>query len=387
VLQVEGGIFTAADTTSGVVIAPNGGSSNQAGAGELYLSGGTSTVGRIAFGAGTDTVGGLGFLILGKTIETPTLYVGAGGIVKASSIGAYSYTIGLNSGTLGAAADWSSALNMTLGANPTIKAADSTDTARNIILSGNLSGTGFTKTGAGTLTLHGPNSYTGNTNVSAGILSLGNGTANSALADTADLVVGASAVVNLNFLAANSDTVSKLIIGGIEKATGTWGAPGSGATHIDGVHFSGPGTINVTTPPTVGFSAWIDDFGLALADQDPADDPDHDGMENLLEFVLNGNPSISDPSIQPVLNVTATNFEFTYNRRDDSVSPETTQTFQYGIDLTNWTSIIIPPAGGSVGAASIAVTDGTPTDVVKISIPKATVAPETKLFGRLQIIK
>ena len=66
VLQVEGGTFTAADTASGVVIAPNGGSSNQAGAGEFYLSGGTSTVGRIAFGAGTDTVGGLGFLILGK---------------------------------------------------------------------------------------------------------------------------------------------------------------------------------------------------------------------------------------------------------------------------------------------------------------------------------
>ena len=233
--------------------------------------------------------------------------MGAGGIVKASTIGAYSYTIGLNSGTLAAAADWSSSLNMTLGANPTIKAADSTDTARNITLSGNLSGTGFTKTGAGTLTLTGPNSYTGNTTVSAGTLSLGNGTANSALADAANLVIGASAIVNLNFLAANSDTVSKLIIGGVEKATGTWGAPGSGATNIDGIHFTGPGTINVTTPPTVGFSAWIDDFGLRpTADQDPADDPDHDGMENLLEFVLNGNPSISDPSIQPVLNVTAT---------------------------------------------------------------------------------
>jgi autotransporter-associated beta strand protein len=67
---------------------------------------------------------------------------------------------------------------------------------------------GVVKLGAGTLTLPGPNSYTGNTNVSAGILSLGNGTANTALADTADLIVGASAVVNLNFLAATSDSSS-----------------------------------------------------------------------------------------------------------------------------------------------------------------------------------
>ena len=94
-----------------------------AGNAELYFSGGTTTVGKIAFGAAADTEGGNGCLILGGGI----LYMDSGGIVKASATSGanlYNYTIGLNSGTLGAAADWSSSLNMTLGTNPTIKAAD-----------------------------------------------------------------------------------------------------------------------------------------------------------------------------------------------------------------------------------------------------------------------
>ena len=88
---------------------------------------------------------------------------------------------------------------------------------------------GLTKDGVGSLTLPVPNSYTGNTTVTAGTLSLGDGTANSALANGSEVIIDASAVLNLNFLAANSDTVNKLTIGGVQKAAGIWGASGSGA--------------------------------------------------------------------------------------------------------------------------------------------------------------
>lgn len=171
IFHVNGGTFSAPDTVNGIVIAQNNGTTaNNA---ELYLSGGTSTAGKIAFGASTDTVGGAGWLILGNpSAATPTLYVGVGGIVKASTIGTYTCNIGLTSGTLGAAANWSSDLAMTLGTNPTIQAADSTAVARSITLSGNLTGTSFTKTGAGVLTLAGTNSYTGNPAVTAGVLSI-----------------------------------------------------------------------------------------------------------------------------------------------------------------------------------------------------------------------
>ena len=40
-----------------------------------------------------------------------------------------------------------------------------------------------------------------------------------------------------------------------------------------------------------GFPSWITGFGLAAGDQDPTDDPDNDGVNNLTEFALNGNPA------------------------------------------------------------------------------------------------
>ncbi len=115
-------------------------------------------------------------------------------------------------------------------------------------------------------------------------------------------------------------------------------------------------------------------------------------MDNLLEFVLNGNPSISDSSILPKLVVTATDFEFTYQRRDDSVSPETTPTFQWGTTLASWPgSAVVSAGGGPVLPATITVSAGTPsdavTDTVKISIPKTEAGVTGKLFGRLQVVQ
>jgi autotransporter-associated beta strand protein len=271
----------------------------------------------------------------------------------------------------------------------TISTALATTASYNGVIKDGTKKVSLIKSGTGSQAFVGVNSYTGNTTVSDGTLSLGNGTANTALADASDVIIGASAILNLNFSAANSDTVNKLTIGGVQKGVGVWGTTASGAANIDDTHFSGTGTLTVTSAATAGFLSWIDTpaFGLTAGQKGESADPDSDGIANLLEFVLNGNPSLSDPSILPVLNVTASNFEFTFNRRDDSVSPETTQIFQYGTNLTTWTSIVIPATSGSIGAATITVTDGTPADSVKISIPKATVAPETKLFGRLQVIK
>jgi autotransporter-associated beta strand protein len=177
ILHINGGTFTSSDATDGIVISPNRGT--YANNGQVYLSGGVTTAEKIAFGAATDTKGGNGFLILGGG----TLYLGTGGIVKASTTSGadlYNYSIGLNSGTLGARETWASSLNMTLGTNPTIRAADSSGTAKNINLSGVVSGGGFTKTGAGTLTLGGDNTYTGITTANAGTLVI-NGNQSTAL--------------------------------------------------------------------------------------------------------------------------------------------------------------------------------------------------------------
>ena len=51
-----------------------------------------------------------------------------------------------------------------------------------------------------------------------------------------------------------------------------------------------------------GFGGWITGFGLAPDDQDPDDDPDGDGVSNLYEYGLNGNPNdILDAGTSPTL--------------------------------------------------------------------------------------
>jgi autotransporter-associated beta strand protein len=165
ILQMNGGSFTSLDSVNGIVLSQNSGTTPNNS--ELYLSGGTLTAEKIAFGVATDTVGGNGFLIA----NGGSIFVGSGGIVQPNTTG-YASTISLINGTLGAKADWASALPMQLnGVSYTFDAADALATAHNITLNSSLSGAGsMTKTGSGVLNLNGTNTYTGGTTVNAGTL-------------------------------------------------------------------------------------------------------------------------------------------------------------------------------------------------------------------------
>jgi autotransporter-associated beta strand protein len=271
---------------------------------------------------------------------------------------------------------------------------------------------GLTKSGIGTLTLSGTNTYNGNTTVSDGTLELApsgslkfvptapgttnkvtgtgtanfNGTFNIDLAN-ADATTDGNAWVLADVPTKDFDETTFAVAGFTESPEGTWefedGTKTWTFTESDATL-----RLDITA---AGFANWITGFGLAVADQDPTDDPDNDGMDNLLEFVLNGNPSVSDPSILPDLTITATDFEFTYQRRDDSVSPETTQAFQWGTTLAAWPgSVGISPVVANP-LATVAITAGTPndavTDTVKVTIPKTEAGSSGRLFGRLMVSK
>jgi hypothetical protein len=163
--------------------------------------------------------------------------------------------------------------------------------------------------------------------------------------------------------------------------------PSTATTYVTTVGIASNGAVRLFTAPTsTPFETWALTFpALNTAEKRlPSADPDNDGLTNLMEFVLNGNPGTSDsPSIAPTLDASGNSFVFEFDRRDDSVAGNTL-TFQYGESLTSWTSVPIGATGETVGAASIAIATASNPDIVTITVPKS-VSPSGKLFGRLRV--
>jgi len=295
--------------------------------------------------------------------------------------------------------------------------------------------TSINKNGLGTLTLSGANTYTGNTTIKGGTLEVKNASALNAGSvifadpgsDSLSITFRNTAVLKLACAGVNA-SLNTLVVGSGSSAIngridlGT--APGNVITfaNADGWNASSILTVantatgklyissfkDLTTPqvvsaenptyiatfdsngllsfvnptPPSGFSSWISAFNVA--DPTATGDSDNDGINNLLEYVLNGDPSVASTSILPSSVVTQSAFEFTFSRRADSKN-DTTLTFQYGSTLAGWTDVTIPASSGSVGGATVTVTaDGNSADTVKVSIPNAF-AVGGKLFGRLKV--
>ncbi len=222
---------------------------------------------------------------------------------------------------------------------------------------------------SGILATSGVNTYSGDTTVNGGTLIV-NG---SSIPDFGVLSIAATAVVDV----AGNEMVSELNLNGVKQAAGTYGATGSGATNIDDVHFAGTGVITVID----GYAAWKIDpaNGLTAGVNDgAAQDPDQDGISNLLEYALGGAPLGSSQSILPQGAVTGGNLVFTFKRSDAS-EIDTTQVVQYGSDLAGWADVNIGAA--SAGVVTI-VENADAEDDVTVTIPMGA---NTKLFARLVV--
>ena len=146
--------------------------------------------------------------------------------------------------------------------------------------------------------------------------------------------------------------------------------------------FATDGTIKVVSGDT--YVNWADGFSLAGGDALKSADPDGDAISNLLEFYLNGNPTVSSQTILPAVDASGSNFIFSFTRLDDAVGSITAQKFQYGTTLGGWTDVTVPDAVGvhTLGAVTITITDAETTDEVEVSVPKGS---NEKMFGRLQV--
>ena len=174
-----------------------------------------------------------------------SIYLGATGF---NTLNSGTYTVSLNDQSLlGANADWSGNVNIIAPSGTvTFKAADANNVSHDITLSGNISGgANLTKSGGGTLTLDGANSYTGNTTIGGGPFVLGNA---SALPKGTALTLGAGGILDLAGFNAQVSGLTDNDITALHFITN------SSASSASTITFSNSAAISVFAGPVAGGS-------------------------------------------------------------------------------------------------------------------------------------
>jgi autotransporter-associated beta strand protein len=122
--------------------------------------------------------------------------------------------------------------------------------------------------------------------------------------------------------------------------------------------------------------------GLSGVDAEPGADPDFDGLSNLVEFVIGGNPKASGDSL-PTATVSGANLVFTFRRADLALTePSISAVAETSANLTAWT----PAVDGTNGVSILVTDDGfeAGVDKVEVSVP-LSLSVDGKLFARLKV--
>lgn len=252
------------------------------------------------------------------------------------------------------------------------------DTNGNVVILSAPVGDGLTgalkKAGAGTLTLASAPTYTGDTVVNAGTLAVNQ----ESFANTADVSIANGATLHLNFT--GTDTVNELFIGGQRQARGTWGSLSSDAENKTSV-ITGSGILRVNDGPS-NYEVWASTAGLTGVNAGADADPDKDGLANVLEWLLGGNPAANDAASKgPAVNRDGEFLTVTFSRGDDSEAELDTY-LQYTTDFATWSQVgVTSNEWAAPDGSSLTITEnGSAPDTIAVKIPTGS---NTKMFVRL----
>ena len=256
------------------------------------------------------------------------------------------------------------------------------------IIADGVLGMTLTKSGAGTQTLTGMNSYTGATAVSMGTLALVGGSQTSAI------TVAANASLGFTIGSPTTSTASVTFLASAKVAV--TGAPGV-LDHklMTATSFSGPLTLSPAIPSHIletrsgGTELWLkyspSPYLTWSGGPGPNTDTNGDGLNNSIAWVLGATDvNVSANGLVPTLDNTSDPafLIFNYRRLDTAAAdPNTTIIVQYGSDLTGWTpatagpDIIITPSNDFYG---------TGIDKVEVKL-RHTLAMDGRLFARLNV--
>jgi len=154
------------------------------------------------------------------------------------------------------------------------------------------------------------------------------------------------------------------------------GVSGSAAGEVDAIRM-GTTWLDVTGMSVISdYDAWATLSGLDSGNKGPLQDPDGDGLSNLLEYVLAGAPTVYSPEDAPVRALEGGNLKYYFFRSHRSVT-EVTLTFQWSTDLVNWNDVPI----GAQSSGEVTVSDNMDnTDLIIVTVPQQP----GKMFVRLK---
>jgi autotransporter-associated beta strand protein len=390
-------------------------------------NGARTTQNIIKSNTGTWTLSGDNVYTGNTTIEQGTLKVGASGAIPSGAgTGNVVFNTAANTAILdlngndatinGLIQASASTTNRVVNNSPATLATltagenDTTSTFAGIIADN--TGTGgtlaLTKTGTGTLTLSGPNTYTGDTTVSAGTLVLTDnaqlrfvtGTTsgtNNRLAGTGTVTLNGD--FNIDTILTDASALSSGSWTLVDTATltetfaSTFTLTGPGWSEAANVWTKTVGSKNYTfteatgilalssTAPDTSYATWA---ATNASTTTPAQDEDNDGVSNAVEYVLGGDALTNDLSKLPTISAPGANVEFSFKRIQTSINAATTLSIQVGTTLLAWPDTYIIGDTTATPPTGVTILKGEPVgfDTITLSIPRA---PDLQKFVRLHV--